>query len=120
MAVLHRQQPFAVARLRFTVAVPAVGTPADLVPIDGRMRRLGLVDVAAGPFGDLGVTLVSPRCPGRTDHAAFDAVALAGVRFAAGIEPQDLMKNAVATASSVPHAATSDAPMPRTRAGAAR
>ncbi len=81
------------------------------------------------PFRDLGMTTISARGVGSTDHVPFDAAGLPGFQFlqnrvggTAGhtnldyfdtLPIDDLMKNAVIMASFVYHAAMSDAPIPR-------
>jgi Zn-dependent M28 family amino/carboxypeptidase len=81
------------------------------------------------PFRDLGMTTVSPRGVGSTDHISFDRVGLPGFQFIQDrvggtgghtnldfletLPPEDLMKNAVIMASFAYHAAMSDARVPR-------
>jgi hypothetical protein len=81
------------------------------------------------PFRDLGMTVVSNQSVGSTDHVAFDEVGLPGFQFLQdhvpgtgghtnldfyeGIQPEDLMKNAVIMASYAYHAAMSEEQMPR-------
>lgn len=81
------------------------------------------------PFHDLGMTTVSPRGVGSTDHISFDRVGLPGFQFLQDrvggtgghtnldfletLPPEDLMKNAVIMASFAWHAAMSDSRMPR-------
>ena len=82
-----------------------------------------------GPFRDLGMTTISARGVGSTDHVAFDEVGLPGFQFLQDrvggtgghtnldffdtLPLDDLMINAVIVASFVYHAAMSDAPIPR-------
>ena len=81
------------------------------------------------PFRDLGMTTISSRGVGSTDHVPFDAAGLPGFQFLQNrvggtgghtnldyfdtLPIDDLMKNAVIMASFVYHAAMSDAPIPR-------
>jgi hypothetical protein len=83
------------------------------------------------PFASLGMTTLTPRNTGGTDHLAFDAVGLPGFQFVQDeveyetrthhsnmdvyerIQPFDMMKNAVIVASFVYHTANRDAPLPR-------
>jgi len=81
------------------------------------------------PFHDLGMTTVSPRGVGSTDHISFDRVGLPGFQFLQDrvggtgghtnldfletLPPEDLMKNAVIMASFAYHAAMSDSRVPR-------
>lgn len=81
------------------------------------------------PFRDLGMTTVSPRGVGSTDHISFDRVGLPGFQFIQDrvggtgghtnldfletLPPEDLMKNAVIMASFAYHAAMSDGRVPR-------
>jgi hypothetical protein len=81
------------------------------------------------PFRDFGMTVVSNQSVGSTDHIAFDEVGLPGFQFLQdhvpgtgghtnldfyeGIQPEDLMKNAVVMASYAWHAAMSGEEMPR-------
>jgi carboxypeptidase Q len=83
------------------------------------------------PFHNLGMTTLTIRDTGSTDHAAFDAVGLPGFQFVQDpveystrthhttmdtyerLQEEDLRKNAVIVASFVYHAATRDALLPR-------
>lgn len=81
------------------------------------------------PFRDLGMTTLSPRSVGSTDHVPFDAVGLPAFQFlqdraggTAGhtnldffdtLPIEDLKHNAVIVAAFVYHAAMSDEPVPR-------
>jgi len=91
------------------------------------------------PFANLGMTTLSIRNTGGTDHLAFDAVGLPGFQFIQDpveygsrthhtnmdvyerVQASDMMKNAVIIASFVYHAANRDEllprkPLPKTRA----
>ncbi len=81
------------------------------------------------PFRDLGMTTISSRGVGSTDHVPFDEVGLPGFQFLQDrvggtgghtnldyfdtLPIDDLMRNAVIMASFVYHAAMSDTPIPR-------
>jgi carboxypeptidase Q len=81
------------------------------------------------PFRDLGMTTLSPRSVGSTDHVPFDAAGLPAFQFlqdraggTAGhtnldffdtLPIEDLKHNAVIVAAFVYHAAMSDEPVPR-------
>jgi carboxypeptidase Q len=83
------------------------------------------------PFRNLGMTTLSIRNTGSTDHVAFDEVGLPGFQFIQDpveysshshhtnmdlyerIQPEDMMKNAVIIASFVYHAANRDDLLPR-------
>ena len=83
------------------------------------------------PFRNLGMTTLTIRNTGGTDHLAFDEVGLPGFQFIQDpleyntfthhtnmdvydrIQAQDMMKNAVIIASFVYHAANRDALLPR-------
>ena len=83
------------------------------------------------PFADLGMTTLSIRSTGSTDHVPFDEAGLPGFQFIQDpmdystwthhsqqdlyerINPQDSAKNAVIMASFVYHAANRDALLPR-------
>jgi hypothetical protein len=81
------------------------------------------------PFHDLGMTTISPRGVGSTDHVAFDEAGLPGFQFLQDrvggtgghtnldfydtLPIDDLMTNAVIVASFVYHAAMSDERIPR-------
>ena len=92
------------------------------------------------PFHNLGMTTLTIRDTGSTDHAAFDAVGLPGFQFVQDpveystrshhttadtyerLQEEDLRKNAVIVASFVYHAANRDGllprkPLPRATAG---
>ena len=84
-----------------------------------------------GPFRNLGVTTLSIRDTGGTDHLAFDAVGLPGFQFIQDpveydtrthhsnmdvyerIQAPDMKQNAVVVASFVYHAAMRDEKLPR-------
>jgi hypothetical protein len=84
-----------------------------------------------GPFENMGMSAVSIRGTGGTDHLNFDAVGLPGFQFIQDqieynsrthhssmdvyerIQPADMMKNAVIVASFVYHAANRDTLLPR-------
>lgn len=83
------------------------------------------------PFKSLGMTTLSIRNTGGTDHLSFDAVGLPGFQFIQDeveydtrthhsnmdvyerIQPTDMMNNAVIVASFAYHAATRDEKLPR-------
>jgi len=83
------------------------------------------------PFRNLGMTTLTIRNTGSTDHVAFDEVGLPGFQFIQDpveysshshhtnmdlyerVQPEDMMKNAVIIASFVYHAANRDALLPR-------
>jgi hypothetical protein len=83
------------------------------------------------PFKSLGMSTLTARNTGGTDHLAFDAVGLPGFQFIQDpveydsrthhsnmdvyerIQPVDMMNNAVIVASFVYHAATRDDKLPR-------
>ena len=83
------------------------------------------------PFHSLGMTTLSPRNTGGTDHLAFDAVGIPGFQFIQDeveystrshhsnmdvyerLQPFDMMKNAVIVASFVYHTANRDQMLPR-------
>ena len=83
------------------------------------------------PFNNLGMTTLTIRDTGSTDHAAFDAVGLPGFQFIQDpveystrshhtnmdtyerIQEEDMRKNAVIVASFVYHAANRDQLLPR-------
>ncbi len=83
------------------------------------------------PFANLGMTTLSIRNTGGTDHLAFDAVGLPGFQFIQDpveygsrthhtnmdvyerVQASDMMKNAVIVASFVYHAANRDELLPR-------
>jgi len=83
------------------------------------------------PFRDLGVTTISPRNTGGTDHLSFDAVGIPGFQFIQDpleymsrthhsnmdtfdhAQPSDLMQAAAIMAAVVYHAANAPAKMPR-------
>jgi hypothetical protein len=81
------------------------------------------------PFHDMGMTTISTRSVGSTDHIPFDAAGLPGFQFLQArvggtgghtnmdfydtLPVDDLKKNAVIMASFVYHAAMMDAKMPR-------
>ena len=83
------------------------------------------------PFNNIGMTTLTIRDTGGTDHLAFDAVGVPGFQFIQDpveyrtrthhsnfdtyerIVPEDMMKNAVITAAFVYHAAMRDEMLPR-------
>jgi carboxypeptidase Q len=83
------------------------------------------------PFRNLGMTTLTIRSTGSTDHVPFDEVGLPGFQFVQDpleysshshhsnmdlyerIQPEDMMKNAVIIASFVYHAANRDELLPR-------
>ncbi len=81
------------------------------------------------PFNDLGMTTVSPRGVGSTDHMSFDRVGLPGFQFLQDrtggtgghtnldfietIPVEDMKRNAVIMAAFAYHAAMADARVPR-------
>jgi len=83
------------------------------------------------PFKDFGMTTLSPRGTGGTDHTNFDAVGIPGFQFIQDdieydtrthhsnmdvyerLQPKDVMQNAVIVASFVYNAANRDALFPR-------
>jgi carboxypeptidase Q len=83
------------------------------------------------PFRNIGMTTLTIRNTGSTDHVAFDEVGLPGFQFIQDpveygshshhtnmdlyerIQPEDMMKNAVIIASFVYHAANRDELLPR-------
>jgi len=83
------------------------------------------------PFRNLGMTTLTIRNTGSTDHVPFDEVGLPGFQFIQDpleysshshhsnmdlyerIQPEDMMKNAVIIASFVYHTANRDDPLPR-------
>jgi hypothetical protein len=83
------------------------------------------------PFENMGMTTLSIRNTGGTDHLAFDAVGLPGFQFIQDpveystrthhsnmdvyerIQPADMMKNAVIVASFIYHTANRDEMLPR-------
>ncbi len=83
------------------------------------------------PFHDLGMTTVSPRGVGSTDHIPFDRVGLPGFQFLQDrtggtgghtnldfietIPAEDMKRNAVIMAAFAYHAAMADARVPRKR-----
>jgi hypothetical protein len=83
------------------------------------------------PFHDLGMTTVSPRSVGSTDHIPFDRVGLPGFQFLQDrtggtgghtnldfietIPADDMKRNAVIMAAFAYHAAMADARVPRKR-----
>lgn len=90
------------------------------------------------PFRNLGMTTLTIRNTGATDHVPFDEVGLPGFQFVQDpleygthshhtnmdlydrIQPEDMMKNAVIIASFVYHAANRDDLLPRKTLPAAR
>jgi carboxypeptidase Q len=99
------------------------------VYLQGNDAAFAMMTAWTAPFRDLGMTTVSPRGVGSTDHISFDRVGLPGFQFIQDriggtgghtnldfletLPPEDLMKNAVIMASFAYHAAMSDARVPR-------
>ena len=97
--------------------------------LQGNEAARPMMTAWTAPFHDLGMTTVSPRGVGSTDHISFDRVGLPGFQFIQDrvggtgghtnldfletLPPEDLMRNAVIMASFAYHAATSDARVPR-------
>jgi carboxypeptidase Q len=97
--------------------------------LQGNERARSMMTLWTQPFLDLGMTTVSPRGVGSTDHISFDRVGLPGFQFLQDrvggtgghtnldfletLPPEDLMKNAVIMASFAYHAAMSDVRVPR-------
>jgi hypothetical protein len=97
--------------------------------LQGNDGALAMMSAWTAPFRDLGMTTVSPRGVGSTDHISFDRVGLPGFQFIQDrvggtgghtnldfletLPPEDLMKNAVIMASFAYHAAMSDGRVPR-------
>lgn len=97
--------------------------------LQGNDAARGMMTAWTAPFHDLGMTTVSPRGVGSTDHISFDRVGLPGFQFLQDrvggtgghtnldfletLPPEDLMKNAVIMASFAWHAAMSDSRVPR-------
>jgi len=97
--------------------------------LQGNERARAMFTAWMEPFRDLGMTTVSSRGVGSTDHVPFDDAGLPGFQFlqdrAGGtgghtnldyfdtLPLDDLMKNAVIMASFVYHAAMSDTRIPR-------
>jgi Zn-dependent M28 family amino/carboxypeptidase len=90
-----------------------------------------IFDAWMEPFRNLGMTTLSIRNTGSTDHVPFDEVGLPGFQFIQDpieygthshhsnmdlydrLQPEDLMKNSVIIASFVYNAASRDALLPR-------
>jgi len=101
--------------------------------LQGNERARAMFTAWMEPFRDLGMTTVSSRGVGSTDHVPFDDAGLPGFQFlqdrAGGtgghtnldyfdtLPLDDLMKNAVIMASFVYHAAMSDTRIPRKASG---
>ncbi len=101
------------------------------VYLQGNEAIAPVFDAWVGPLATLGMTTLSIRNTGGTDHLAFDAIGLPGFQFIQDpveyrtrthhtnldlferAQPADLMKNAVIVASFVYHAATREALLPR-------
>ena len=97
--------------------------------LQGNERARQMMTAWTSPFHDLGMTTVSVRGVGSTDHISFDRVGLPGFQFLQDrvggtgghtnldfietLPPDDLMKNAVIMASFAYHAAMSDTRVPR-------
>lgn len=97
--------------------------------LQGNDEAHAMMSAWTAPFRDLGMTTVSPRGVGSTDHISFDRVGLPGFQFIQDrvggtgghtnldfletLPPEDLMKNAVIMASFAYHAAMSDGRVPR-------
>ena len=101
------------------------------VYLQGNEAIAPIFEAWMAPFANLGMTTLSIRNTGGTDHLAFDAVGLPGFQFIQDpveystrthhtnldvyerIQASDMMKNAVIVAAFVYHAATRDALLPR-------
>ncbi|NQW04949.1 MAG: M20/M25/M40 family metallo-hydrolase [Acidobacteria bacterium] len=97
--------------------------------LQGNERARQMMTAWTSPFHDLGMTAVSVRGVGSTDHISFDRVGLPGFQFLQDrvggtgghtnldfietLPPDDLMKNAVIMASFAYHAAMSETRVPR-------
>lgn len=97
--------------------------------LQGNEGARSMMTLWTQPFHDLGMTTVSPRGVGSTDHISFDRVGLPGFQFIQDrvggtgghtnldfletLPPEDLMKNAVIMAAFAYHAAMSDVRVPR-------
>jgi Zn-dependent M28 family amino/carboxypeptidase len=101
------------------------------VYIEGNESARPVFEAWMQPFRDFGMTTLSPRGTGGTDHTNFDAVGLPGFQFIQDdieydtrthhsnmdvyerLQSKDLMQNAVIVASFVYNAATREALFPR-------
>ena len=101
------------------------------VYLQGNEAIAPIFDAWMAPFANLGMTTLSIRNTGGTDHQAFDAVGLPGFQFIQDpveyssrthhtnldvyerVQASDMMKNAVIVASFVYHAANRDELLPR-------
>lgn len=99
--------------------------------LQGNEAVAPIFDAWMKPFNNLGMTTLSIRNTGGTDHLAFDAVGLPGFQFIQDpveystrthhsnmdvyerIQPADMMKNAVIVAAFVYHTANRDEILPR-------
>ena len=97
--------------------------------LQGNEGARGMMTAWTAPFHDLGMTTVSPRGVGSTDHISFDRVGLPGFQFLQDrvggtgghtnldfletIPPDDMKRNAVMMASFAYHAAMADQRVPR-------
>ena len=101
------------------------------VYLQGNEAIAPIFEAWMAPFANLGMTTLSIRNTGGTDHLAFDALGLPGFQFIQDpveyssrthhtnldvyerVQASDMMKNAVIVASFVYHAANRDALLPR-------
>jgi len=101
------------------------------VYLQGNEAIAPVFDAWMEPVANLGMTTLSIRNTGGTDHLPFDAIGLPGFQFIQDpvdygtrthhtnldlyerAQPADLMKNAVIVASFVYHAANREALLPR-------
>ena len=101
------------------------------VYLQGNEAVAPIFSASMEPFRNIGMTTLTIRNTGGTDHQAFDAVGLPGFQFIQDpveystlshhsnqdlyerIQPADMMKNAVITAAFVYHAANRDQVLPR-------
>lgn len=97
--------------------------------LQGNEAARPMMTAWTAPFHDLGMTTVSPRGVGSTDHISFDRVGLPGFQFIQDrvggtgghtnldfletLPPDDLIRNAVIMASFAYHAAITDTRVPR-------
>jgi hypothetical protein len=101
------------------------------VYLQGNEAAAPIFEAWMAPFRNMGMTTLSIRDTGGTDHLAFDAVGLPGFQFIQNpmdygswthhtqqdlydrVNPEDCLKNAVIMASFVYHAANRDERLPR-------
>ncbi len=99
--------------------------------LQGNEAMAPIFEAWMGPFENMGMTTLSIRDTGGTDHLAFDGVGLPGFQFIQDpveystrthhsnmdvyerIQPADMMKNAVIVASFIYHTANRDEMLPR-------